>query len=506
MSDLQLNRLRYNRQSWVGQREPANSFESLVGPREVPRQIRVCLHTRGLERVDQDELLILHELVADYRAKAIEAFRTPGETTHRWANSPSFEAELPEADTGESLRIRWMGTVIDSWLPYRRQLIDIGERRPGGAHGIQDLVELLAADRIGSDLIVTTKREVLSMRDEWPLSGLNVLSPREAFPVLGVWSRAVNECYLAGPMRLVGFYSWILTRALVPAAWPGFGAFVYGEHRFQGGEELRVLANSVLSRLDRLVEALDRMMVIWQTREQRGMARDFDGVVLGASAILDNLALLVGKFLGVNLKQHFEWSMLSKRWLDAVRRTGERGDRLVHYLRGVKPYLEVSREFRHHAVHRNLLETIGIASAMNPRESGERIELSSGTLRSVKEALVTAGEVGSAWGITGERGPERIPVTTHLGDDLVERHDRVSEGSALLDPMPFAVRLVAHVSRITNRVFEILDPPSDPRIPEDIQTRLRRRPGGDGGWNMFSAENSRVALLSSPLSGVVDWI
>jgi hypothetical protein len=362
-------------------------------------------------------------------------------------------------------------------------------------------MSLVAAANLGADIIITADAEILRFRNNWPLDQMNLLSPHEAFPLICAWARAVGESYLLGPVNISDWYSWILTRALLPAAWPGYAAFVAGRRVFPHGEELFNLASSVLGRLDRLVTMLDRLLLMWQRRTPHGIGAELDGIVLGTWAMQDNLALLSGKYLGVAPLPLSQWGLLSQRWQEAARATGDRGRRLVDYIERVTPHLVISQQLRHHAVHRDILPTVRDAT-----KGVESVKLSADLLREMRSALQAAGESTSDWGIRNERGPETIPTIEVDVGGVVNRYDMTSAGSAELDPLPFALKLVARVSRVGDDFFRILSPASDSRLASDVRQRLLRLPVEEDGRVdfLFTRPMARAAILASPLSGLVD--
>ena len=84
---------------------------------------------------------------------------------------------------------------------------------------------------------------------------------------------------------------------------------------------------------------------------------------------------------------------------------------------------------------------------------------------------------------------------------LIDQPGRVevrrSPGSALLDPMRFAPRLIASSARIIDWAFEILNLGSDPRL--DDQPSLEP---AHLQWP-FRPNDREVLLMTSPLSGLL---
>ena len=276
-------------------------------------------------------------------------------------------------------------------------------------------------------------------------------------------------------------YSWILTRALTPAAWSGFAAFLATGRILRQGREVAALANSIMFRLDRLVRGLERATLLWLRDAQQSIDEEFDNVVLAACAIQDNLALLAGTFFGVQLRPPQEWGLLRPRWQRAVEKASSKcGRALIGHIEERRSALQVAHEFRQHAVHRDLLGT-----------RGSRIHLKGDLLETTKRLLADSNENLADWGIASERG--------HW----------IREPSAIVDPLPFCLRLGAQTFRLVDSMFGIVDPASDERLPCSERNRARRaKPKGIQRPDdiLFSPEFERMAIVSSPLSGLVDWI
>ena len=114
---------------------------------------------------------------------------------------------------------------------------------------------------------------------------------------------------------------------------------------------------------------------------------------------------------------------------------------------------------------------------------------------SVWDQLVAMGEEPTEWGFSNRHGARDEPLSFIDQPGRVEV--RRSPGSALLDPMRFAARLIASSARIIDRAFEILNLGSDPRL--DDQPSLE-----PAHLQWPSRPNDReVLLMTSPLSGLL---
>jgi hypothetical protein len=313
-------------------------------------------------------------------------------------------------------------TIIQSIRHWRSQARFWLRDKTRGA----EILELLAAGALEVDLIVTGRSDLLALRSRSPFDDLNILSPHEAFPVVGVWSRAIGQVHVLGQIGMADWYPWILTRALTPSAWPGYAAFQEGQRALPNGREVFAFSNSILFRIDRLIQMLDRMALIWMRNRQFGLAAMFDGVVLAVSAIQDNLARLVGTYFGITLDNSFDWTSLSSEWRKELRKiSDERAQQLLVFLERVTPALKLPQEFRQHAIHRDLLPAIATGAIGRVRE--ERIELAGDVLSHLKECLGAMHEGPPAWGIEEEREP-------HVERHILMRDDGSEE--AYEEPIP----------------------------------------------------------------------
>jgi hypothetical protein len=128
-----------------------------------------------------------------------------------------------------------------------------------------------------------------------------------------------------------------------------------------------------------------------------------------------------------------------------------------------------------------VLETVNYVRFF-PDNPETRIKLPAPIVESITEALQEIGESPEAWGISR---------STLAGDT-----------SADLDPLPFAARLIAGTARLVNGVLRRLDPSGNVRSSEGRGGAAPARPQSLEA--MFSPENYVLAILSGPLSGLVE--
>lgn len=476
-----------------------NPFERLAAPDA--GLLNVYLHGAGLLDLDAEESLILAELASSARREAFKVICTPGGLHPAFTSVPVVEitiddardialGQLTEGESRQTCSIRGV-----------HQYPILAEHWFGDQAAASTMIELLIADRIGADLIVTASPLANALREKPTFEKLNIVSPQEAFPIAGVWSRLSGHAFVHGPINVnTGYYYQALASALTPKSRSGQVALAFGERLFDGGEELYELAGSLAERLDRLTHVLDRMFGTWQRPTNNDtlddLAADFDAVVLGVSASQDNLALLAGKYFGVALKQPWLWALLHPEWQRAMAKTGDaRARRVLDGVNHLRPQILLAQELRQSAVHRALLPTIRVLDSSKPEEG--RIRVSAELLGKVKGALEDIGESAVDWGISHEQGPVTIPVVVKReGGD--ERYERYSSGWAFVDPMPFATRFVGRLANLIDEVFELCDFGSDPRLPQ----RTRESSASTPAEFPFRDEDGKVAILSSPLSGV----
>ena len=477
---------------------PANPFNTFQRYFPAFRPLKVGLHTASLQNLENTGRFIVEELVASHRRKVVQPFRTPGSLNFLWPDVPDFEVD----EFDDRLIIKF-GARRDYEFSSLR---DVGQIRSllgswlGDPEKENQFLLLLAVNELGADLIVTADPGLIELREQPIFRALNLVSPYEAFPLIGVYSRAVGESFLAGPVGASDWYSWVLARGITPAAWPGFSALVHGQRFFEEGRKLLDYGQSILRRLADCIDRLDRMILAWQQDDQRHVGDEFDAVILAISAIQDNLALLAGKFLGIRLAAPYEWTLLNKKWRNKINSTGQRGMRVVSSVQQFTPCLQITRELRHHAVHREPL------SGIRGGRGDFHFEISGDVWRCLKEAVSDMNEAPAQWGFSNQQKARHIEVVSIVDDTTTERHKEFADESAYLDPVPFAVRAVAMVGVLVNRIFSDLEPAMDSRLPPDVARRVLKsadKAATHRGSDMFSRENTMAALLSSPLSGLV---
>jgi hypothetical protein len=481
-------------------RRPVDLFDA-ARKHEPVRPICVGLLTSALQPATQAEEVTLRELLPLGRPRALELLVSPGAVPTFLQVRPDYLAptfeivrrdDQWEAHTKTEDEESWTWLIgADRW-DYAAK-----EHFPAEPSRVAQLREIDALRELGADVVIATDPELLSHRlDRW-LAPMSLMSVEEAAVVIGIWSRLTHRAFVASPMGVnTGLYYWALTRALTPAAWPGFAAAVRLQRHDDRDREVFDLFGSILTRLTSVSRALDGLVALWQCPRNNDttaeLLDDFDRTILGSWAIYDNLALLVGKSLHISLGTPTQWSLLHPAWRRALEACGDsRARPLLDYIVGQTAHLEVSQEVRHQLIHRARFNPIAV------RGRDATMEVDGGTLARIEAALRTIGADPADWGFDGTYGPGTMTVTD-VNDPNAE-YEFERGRWALIRPVPFAIRTAAHVARFTNEIVEHLDLAADPRLAGQPRFSAPSDP-------YFSPRGAAMAVLLSPLSGLVDWV
>lgn len=359
----------------------------------------------------------------------------------------------------------------------------------------QSLIEIEALSAVGADLIVTADTDLLGLRDEGPLRELNMLTPGEAAVVVGTWSRAIHNAYVPPVGVNNGLYYWALARAMTPAAWRGFAALAAGRATINYGEEVFDLAESVLDHLSSMCRSLDQLVALYECDHNNDVVDElldeFDKIVTGAWSIYDNLALLSGRFIDIDLNRARlhgpEWTPLSAKWSASMTRAAASDGRAAGVLAAIagrQPYLEVSHKLRHTLRHRARSRPIRTRRGLTGRDE-VRLWIAGDTLAATIGAVTSLGHDLADWGI------ELLDVPTAAG---------ALEQRGWLDFAQFAPRVIAHAGWLANEIFKALDPASDPRIS------LPPTSGTVPNEPYFRPAGAKFEVAFSALADLVDWV
>jgi hypothetical protein len=367
----------------------------------------------------------------------------------------------------------------------------------------RDLLEVEGLGALGADLVVVTDPGLLAARDDKFLLPWNLMTPEETLVTVGVWSRTVHAPFIPGARVNNGLYYWALARALTPAGWPAFCGWVYGERCLPDGREMMELAGSILEHIKTMTQCLDSIFFLWQCGTDNDTMDDtlvqFATLVSTAWSIHDNLALLIGRYLAIDLKPKHsaQWELGHKKWRKAL---GERAqddaraqkilDRLVTADHEVVAVQQLRNDFLHRA--RNRMRRVSSDSA--PDEG--RIHMEGDTFEIIERELSATALGLAGWGIDHVVPAGRYPVTDISTNESWEMDEK---RSADLDPLVFGTRLTDHVAQLVDAVFAVLDPASDERIAH--RDRCRDKDLQD--W--ASPRAARSVIATSGLASRVDW-
>ncbi len=364
------------------------------------------------------------------------------------------------------------------------------------------LTEIEALVALGSDLVVTSEPALLAVRDQHLARGLNLMSPEEAFVIAGVWSRVTHAAFIGGSWGTnVGSYYRALAHALAPAAPPALSRLANLERTECGGRTLFDLVDSILRRLASSCRALDRLVATWQCVTDNDslseLLDELDRVVLNSWAIYDNLALLLTERFAIPVRSAADVSLVSAKWRRKLRASG--GAALDEIVEAHRPHLMASHEVRHQLVHRAAL--LPITEASSGGKGGTPLVWFEGNdlLGNLAASAQELGQNVADWGVRQvfEPGPEDVVI---LGNDGAEHGSYTIERErrALVDPLTYGLRVAADAATLSRLLLASFLP-----FIDDSPT-----PGQSGataaGYDWFLPGAGRVAILSSPLSGLVE--
>jgi hypothetical protein len=265
-----------------------------------------------------------------------------------------------------------------------------------------------------------------------------------------------------------GLYYWRLGQALTPAARP-FQTFISSRRDHQESGAVSELVMSVTEGLRRLTRELDEMVALWQCPSDNDasdeLLAEFDTVLRDVWRVYDNLALMSGYFLCIapDDDRPAVWGLQSPKWKRAMKESGATGRAIVSVVSANAARFQISEQLRHRSTHRAQFRSVTL---QGPGRFGlARIELEGQELEAFERATKAIGHPPEDWGL-----------------------DQTSSGS-FLDPTVLAVRLVAHAGYVANAIFEILTTHGDAHPLTAYTTPYE----------------TNSALLSSPLSGLIDW-
>jgi hypothetical protein len=369
--------------------------------------------------------------------------------------------------------------------------------------GVLRELEALAAQ--GADLIVTEDPLLLANRDQRLLRDLNLMTPREAGVVIGVWTRTIHQAFITYAGVNTGLYYWAGARALTPAGWSAHCAFLYGARALPHGHELSELSGSILDHLKAMLRGLDRVIATWQCDANNDtsdeLLHEFVQLVLAAWSVHDNIALLSGRYLAIDLSPAHgpHWELPKKAWIESMRRkatSDERAGRMVDLVVHHANYINAIRDLRNHLAHRARDRMIHIHASGGDADYS-RFVVKGGLLAQLRDRLAATAEGAEAWGFEAIVDYGDVEVTdVSTGETHVESMGRRS----MLDLVPFTASLVPYVAWLANETYRILEPATDARIP------YRERCDGPRAPHWGTADAAASVLAFSGVAGLVPWV
>lgn len=490
-----LHRLEVGEGHRPGRLPSANPFAWVHEPRTTNR-FAVCLHTAGLTTTPSRAASLLGCLPAEH----FDVMRTPG--LPRDELSRVGPLEISRGEPGGNTSVRRVDadreTIAGIWND--NQWDDLAQLWLGDRRDSDFLVQIQAARALHSVLFVTDDDRLLTLPNPQFASPVNIVSSRIALPMLSAWVRAKGHLQVEAISINAGYFYRALAVSMTPQFAQGWPALVDLEHRVPNGFDLMTLGQSISSRLESLMRTLDRMYVVWQLPTNNDtideLADDFDACILSVAAIQDNLALLATEALGIRGLQKYQIELLNKSWrkkLVAV--MDARARALDDYINANEARLCLCAELRHQAIHRAKLTPI---RAIKPGKVDQsRLHIYEPVVGEIERCLSQMGQTIDDWGLSNRSGPHPITVSQRRETGDLS-YVRQSPGEAFLDPMVFALRLVAQTVQVVDGIFGILDFSSDPRLSDEGRAWTLRQ----YGEFPQRPEDGPVLKMLSPLAGL----
>ena len=468
-----------------------NPFEA-IRRHVTARPLRIGLHSGGLGTSPSPEDVLIRSQLSLPRASVVDVFRSDGPLPDG-VDSFTPTVGIDEEPGGVRTAFRLDGAALEGGATrvplngYVRWRYIAG-RDLGDRERVRDLIWLEALGALGADLVVTESSILLGLRDESMVRGLRLVTPGEALVLVGLWSRAAHRAFIEGPRPVSNAaYDRALVNAIAPAVGRTVEGFARSDRREPAGRRRFELSGAVSDRLEGAVRAHDRLLVVWQCGTTADtideMLDEFDRILTSACAIYEIVSKLVGSSV-----QSDDGSP-------------GRAAILAMHLDAELDWLEMLIGLRDVCLQRARVRPTTGRSARRPDDA--RIWLEGPPLSLAVQALETDT---SEWHLA-DWGFESLPqnATERLARIGPDRPDAssaeiVAGPAALLDPVVFAPRVIAHVAAFANRTFERLEPEPDRRLaPVEIVGATERTPRDP-------ARSAHAVVLSSPLSGLVDWI
>ena len=501
MLEPQLRRLRIEEKGFSRRLGRRGSFKSdrihpyrhVQEPRDGPK-FRICID--GPSFGDSSVLPRALGLLAALPEEHFEVFRTPGIVGDPWSDVPEFDLRNEAGLVHVVLKA--FDHEVRTGVPYPDQWFAVAGHLLGDRAAGDQLIAVKAAEALGAHLFVTASPQLVAARGQFP-TATGIFTPAEVLPILWSWMRGFGDYWDQHIVTDASLSYWALARALTPHARDGFIALALTGGPGGGGRDPESMAQSVLVRLSRTIADVDELYRTWHLPTDNDtvdtIARLFDQIVLQVAAVLDNLALLVVDHFSLSGLRPYEITLSSSRLVSKLKsNTDARALAIGAFVEANRARLTFHTELRHHAIHRENLAGIRYARQHEPEEA--RIQIFEPTLSKVWDGLVAWAENPADWGLSHRRGPHKSTVSFV---DQPGRQETVdSPGEALLDPLPFALRLIAATARVVDQVFARLDFAADPSISEEQRRRINAF-RGTAEWPFRDVDRDSL-IMTSPLA------
>ena len=190
----------------------------------------------------------------------------------------------------------------------------------------RDALAAEVAQVVGADLFVTERPYLFTTRSSTG-RGAAVCRPADALAMIGLYLRSQGQFIIwnaadgSGSHSMNhGLYYWVGTRELLPTAWRWFSACVQ-ESRAAGDDTLLDLGESLLRRVQRVLESRDRFHQAFNLPQNNDTARsvltELDAVLVSLMGAVDASARVAHHVLGLPRSPH-DAAWQRTRWLTQI--------------------------------------------------------------------------------------------------------------------------------------------------------------------------------------------
>lgn len=187
----------------------------------------------------------------------------------------------------------------------------------------------VAVQSVEADVFITDREYLLGSGSGLiARRGVLAASVRDAIPLLSLYLRAQGVYKLPTPTKTFnysfnrGLFYWVGTRELLPEGWRWFSACVYHSSG-SGDDKLMGLGGSTLSRVQRAIEARDRVHVALNRKTNNDINDDalgnLDHVLTLLMGAVDASARVAHYILGISGNEYDAAWQKTDKWLKKVR-------------------------------------------------------------------------------------------------------------------------------------------------------------------------------------------